>query len=156
VFPIEFHMTVSGEERIEGRSAGGSGTTAVTLTVQGAYSDPRFKEKVETAGDGLRTLVEETFQALQRQPSDPAVAEEPPAWPRSGPVPRQEPVAPPGPAPLRPGSGEEDGSVKLSRLRDLLLEGEITSEEYRRLRHEIERDQEGREETQNRPFGRTG
>jgi hypothetical protein len=131
VFPMEFHLTVTGEEVPASGRTGPIGTTTTTLAVQGGYGDPIFEEKVVSTGETLRSLVERTLGALKR--SEPASEEpETPSWTRakpaaSSPASTSGPVA--GPSYHRAG-----------RLRDLLLDGRISQEVYLELKGELARE----------------
>lgn len=128
VYPIEFHLTVAGEEVPGVGRRGPTGITTTTLAVQGAYGDPVFEEKVVSAGHTLRNLVEQTLGALKRiePPQQEAQA---PSWTTAKPTASASPPVS-GPVPEPP-------SQRAGRLRDLLLDGRISQEVYLELKSEL-------------------
>lgn len=64
VYPIDFHMVVTGEEMHRGDIRPVSGTTKVRIVVQGAYTDNEMKERIDQAFMDLRGLTRKTLNEL--------------------------------------------------------------------------------------------
>jgi hypothetical protein len=65
VYPVDFHLVVTGEEVYNGGIRAQAGTTETTLTVQGAFATPEMEARVEATWEQLRYLICET---LERRP----------------------------------------------------------------------------------------
>jgi hypothetical protein len=128
VYPIEFHLTVAGEEVPGVGRRGPTGITTTTLAVQGAYGDPAFEEKVVSSGHTLRNLVEQTLGALKRI-EPPQQEPQAPSWTTAKPTASASPPVS-GPVPEPP-------SQRAGRLRNLLLDGRISQEVYLELKSEL-------------------
>jgi hypothetical protein len=138
IHPVEFHISLSGEAEVAGGALGTRGTTNVTLTVHGSFSDQRQEDEVRTSWDGLRQVIETTLTSRaqrQRPLASPAAPPADPPPPRAPVYPRPVVTAPP----QAPGGD-------LARLRELLLAGHISEHTYREMRIELERsaEQDGR------------
>jgi hypothetical protein len=64
VYPIEFHMVLTGEEIHRGGIRPVAGTTKITIVVQGAYSNDGMKKRIKDEWDAIHYLTRETMQAL--------------------------------------------------------------------------------------------
>ena len=64
VYPIEFHMVLTGEEIHRGGIRPVAGTTKITIVVQGAHSNDGMKDRIKDEWDALHGLTRETMQAL--------------------------------------------------------------------------------------------
>jgi hypothetical protein len=64
VYPIEFHMVLTGEEIHRGGIRPVAGTTKITIVVQGAYTNDEMKARIRGEWDALHHLTRETMQAL--------------------------------------------------------------------------------------------
>jgi hypothetical protein len=64
VYPIEFHMVLTGEEIHRGGIRAVAGTTKITIVVQGAHSNGRMKARIKGEWDALHDLTRETMQVL--------------------------------------------------------------------------------------------
>jgi hypothetical protein len=64
VYPIEFHMVLTGEEIHRGGIRPVAGTTKITIVVQGAHSNDGMKARIKGEWDALHDLTRETMQAL--------------------------------------------------------------------------------------------
>lgn len=103
VYPIDFHMVLTGEEVHRGGVRPEQGTTKVRITVKGAYTNPQMYARVE---DEWKTLCAVTANALEgQQAADPPevdVSRGRPARDRPPPAddrgPAESPPAPDGPA----------------------------------------------------------
>jgi hypothetical protein len=70
VYPIEFHMVLTGEEIHRGGIRPVAGTTKITIVVQGAHSNDEMKDRIKGEWDALDELTRETMQALEAQSPD--------------------------------------------------------------------------------------
>jgi hypothetical protein len=66
VYPVDFHLVVTGEEIYDDNGRAEAGTTNTTLTVQGAFASPQMKERVEDYWHQLSGLIDETLQKSPR------------------------------------------------------------------------------------------
>lgn len=64
VYPIEFHMVLTGEEIHRGGIRPVAGTTKITIVVQGAYTNDEMKDRIKGEWDALHELTRGTMQAL--------------------------------------------------------------------------------------------
>ena len=64
VYPIEFHMVLTGEEIHRGGIRPVAGTTKITIVVQGAYTNDEMKARIKGEWDALHDLTRETMHAL--------------------------------------------------------------------------------------------
>jgi hypothetical protein len=76
VYPIDFHMVLTGEEIHRGGVRPVAGTTKIAIVVQGAYTNDDMKDRIKGEWDALDYLTRETMLALaSRRPgadgSDP-------------------------------------------------------------------------------------
>ena len=155
VFPIDFHITLTGEEEYRGSIQANAGSTAAQLSVQGSYVNQVMENQVESEWDALHDMVgtrlkaRETFGPSQDDdlppvspPSSPATGEwaPPPAWPQ----PAQEQPSPPWPRPARSAESDPDPD-RATFLRnrreaatDALLAGRISEQMYRQIEAEIQ------------------
>jgi hypothetical protein len=62
VYPIDFHLIVTGEELYDGDIRAHAGTTKTTLTVQGAFANPTMEGQVEGVWEQLNDLIAETLR----------------------------------------------------------------------------------------------
>lgn len=62
VYPIDFHLIVTGEELYDGDIRAHAGTTKTTLTVQGASANPTMDGQVEAVWEQLNHLIAETLR----------------------------------------------------------------------------------------------
>jgi hypothetical protein len=62
VYPIDFHLIVTGEELYDGDIRAQAGTTKTTLTVQGAVANPTMEGQVEGVWEQLNHLIAETLR----------------------------------------------------------------------------------------------
>jgi hypothetical protein len=132
VYPIDYHLILSGEAVYGGGVRAQSGTTKVTLTVQGSYANADMEAQIENVWDRLCHLVQNTLGQLTRpKPS--------PGW--NG-------AAPPPPFPDVP--VDEGLDVRRSALRkrldqmfDAFAAGRLTEEHFLKLKSEIEAELRG-------------
>jgi hypothetical protein len=64
VYPIEFHMVLTGEEIHRGGIRPVAGTTKITIVVQGAHSNDEMKARIKGEWEALHDLTRETMEAL--------------------------------------------------------------------------------------------
>jgi hypothetical protein len=73
VYPVDFHLVVTGEEIYNGNVRAEAGTTTTTLFVRGAFASPEMQARVEGVWYQLRDLINETLRKLPRvAPADAA------------------------------------------------------------------------------------
>lgn len=70
VYPIEFHMVLTGEEIHHGGIRPVGGTTKITIVVQGAYTNDEMKARIKEEWDALHDLTMQTMQALASRRPD--------------------------------------------------------------------------------------
>jgi hypothetical protein len=70
VYPIDFHMVLTGEEVHRGGIRPVAGTTKITIVVQGAHSNDEMKARIKGEWDALHELTGETMQALESRKPD--------------------------------------------------------------------------------------
>ncbi len=71
VFPIDFHMTLTGEEEYQGSIRANAGNTVARISVQGTYANPKMKGQIEGKWDELHRIVKKMLQ--DRAPDVPEV-----------------------------------------------------------------------------------
>jgi hypothetical protein len=69
VYPIDFHIILTGEEVHSGGIRPESGTTKVRIVVKGAYTDDEMKAKIADEWESLRALTEETLKGQNSEAS---------------------------------------------------------------------------------------
>ena len=167
VFPIDFHLTLTGEEEYLGGIQANAGSTAARLSVQGSYVNQDMEGQIVSEWDALHDMVatrlksRETFTAAQDagyrgsgpHVPPPAYGSGPQAPPPaygsgssahgSGPsaAPAHEwgqPSPPPAWPPAEPGvSRKTILRQRLEAATDALVEGRISEETYRRIEANI-------------------
>jgi hypothetical protein len=70
VYPIDFHMVLTGEEIHRGGIRPVAGTTKITIVVQGAHSNDEMKARIKGEWDALHDLTTETMRALASRKPD--------------------------------------------------------------------------------------
>jgi hypothetical protein len=131
VYPIDFHIILTGEEIHRGGIRAHSGTTKARITVQGSYANPDMRSRVEKAWDTLHLLTVNTLQSLSG-----------PAPPELGPLGGwADPFGGPVPAGGGNGAGPDHTLMSPARLLELLdlldeafLNGRISDERYRDMK----------------------
>lgn len=141
VFPIDFHITVTGEEQYEGGIRAHSGSTAVRLTVQGSYVNREMEGQIEGEWERLHELVTNKLKKLKGR--DRAVFQPPADAYRATfqPPTDQSPPAPPPPRLPADDESPNRAAVLRKRLEDLteaVIAGRIDSQMYRELKADIE------------------
>lgn len=117
VYPMDFHLVLTGEEIHRGDIRPERGTTKVQIVVQGACTDDSMRDRIDEEWKALRALTEATLGRPGfgiREPSGPAAR---PGSASTGP-------APPSARLLR----------RLGKLDEALVDGRITREEYGEMR----------------------
>jgi hypothetical protein len=66
VYPIDFHLVVTGEEVYRGEIRADAGTTRATLTIQGAYATAEMEAQIENTWEQICQIVIDTFEELPR------------------------------------------------------------------------------------------
>jgi hypothetical protein len=131
VYPIDFHIILTGEEISRGGIRAHSGMTKACLTVQGSYANPDMRNRVERAWDQLCGLIMETLQEL----SCPVRPGPDPPYGGGG------DAGSPAPASGGNGVGPHPTPRNTARLLELLgllheahMHGHISDERYREIR----------------------
>jgi hypothetical protein len=134
VYPIDFHIILTGEEIHRGGIRAHSGTTKACVTVQGSYANPDMRNRVEGAWDRLYDLTVNTLESLSCPAQPGADRPDPPdGW--------GEPVG--GLAAAGGGNGSSPDHVPrntarllevLGLLDEAFLHGRISDERYREMR----------------------
>lgn len=75
VYPIDFHIVLSGDE-LAGDRYGSGGSTHVSLTVQGTYANHAMEQQIEVVWDELRALIDATLHK-RAAPGAQAAADRP-------------------------------------------------------------------------------
>ncbi len=147
VYPIDFHVVLTGEEIHRGGIRAYSGTTETRLTVWGAYANPEMRDSVKQVWEALHDLVQVTLHERARAArliGDRRAAA--PDWTAFTTV--------PGSTGNGSGSGHEGPrkAVSLPKLLELLglldealLHGRISEEHYWQMRTKAEQDLRGPE-----------
>ena len=151
VYPIEFHMVLTGEEVHSGGVRPVSGETKITIVVHGAYTNDEMKARIEEEWDALHDLTKETMQALASRPesagrgapsgtahngwSEP----EPNGWSQPEPngwsQPERNATSGAGADPSR-----RQRLERLGKLDEAFLEGRISREEYEEMKARAEQE----------------
>lgn len=132
VFPIDFHITLTGEEDYRGSIQANAGSTAAQLSVQGSYVNQVMENQVESEWDALHDMVATRLKAREMFGPDPADDLPPPQQP------------PPSTAPARPaaaGTDPERATILRERLEaatDALVAGRLSEQTYRRIEATIQ------------------
>jgi hypothetical protein len=148
VYPIDFHIILTGEEIHRGGIRAHSGTTKTRLTVQGSFANPGMRERVEQAWERLQALTVDTLRSPlyagkpRTGPADPG-EDWPPGEPNgpgpaSGPAPGNGPGLVNGDGPRRAPRNSARLLELLGLLDDALLHGRITDERYWEMRERAE------------------
>jgi hypothetical protein len=114
VYPIEFHMVLTGEEIHRGGIRAVAGTTKVQIVVHGAYTDDQMKNRVDQEWKGLRALTRETLEGLERQGHAGTWGD--------------------APGDTDPPQPESRLLKRLGQLDEALLEGRISPEQYEEMK----------------------
>ena len=143
VFPIDFHMTLTGEEEYQGSIKANAGNTVARISVQGSYANPKMKGQIEGKWDELHRIVTKILR--DRAPDVPEVIKpRPVAEPHHAEVPSVEVPSPEAPRADRPAAAR---AAELRKLKDdvrrALLDGKITEDTYRVLIAEIDAELNG-------------
>jgi hypothetical protein len=143
VYPIEFHMVLTGEEIHRGGVRPVAGTTKIAIVVQGAYTNDDMKARIKGEWDALHDLTTETMQALASRPPDVDGLRPPSGTAHNGSS---------GPAHNGP-SGFAHGSSgvgvdpsrrrlleRLGKLDEALIDGRISLEQYQEMKVRAEQE----------------
>jgi hypothetical protein len=120
VYPIEFHMVLTGEEIHKGGIRAAAGTTRVQIVVQGAYTDDEMKDRIDQEWKGLHALTKETLEGLAGQERG-----------------RNRSDAPRDTDPAQPGSRL---LKRLGKLDEAFLEGRLSREQYEDMKARAEQE----------------
>jgi hypothetical protein len=143
VFPIDFHVIVTGEEEYRSGIRAHAGSTKAQILVQGSYvefdvvnhdgqGDPDMKGQIERRWEALSELVAKTLNAM------PQVAR-PYAPPQDSGWAYQTAAEPPAP---KAEEGRAAGAARLheqqARIREMFIDGLITEQRYLQLKADID------------------
>lgn len=143
VYPIDFHIILTGEEIHHGGIRAHSGRTKTRLTVQGSYANPDMLELVEQVWERLHLLMTETLQSplcagkTKGGLSDPANE-----WLRSANG-HENATGSNGAGPRRAPRNSARFLELLGLLDEALLHGRISDERYWEMRERAERQLDG-------------
>jgi hypothetical protein len=131
VYPIDFHMVLTGEEVHRGGIRPEQGTTKVRITVKGTYTDAEMYQRVQQEWKALCELTAETLK--REESTDRRRAALGAAGPHNATGHQSAPDRPPA----------QSGSRLLRRLGKLdeaLMDGRISHEQYTEMRERAERE----------------
>lgn len=137
VFPIDFHVTVTGEEEYQGGIRANAGSTTAQITVQASYVEsdakaqhdaPDMKAQIERRWEALSELVAKTLNALPQ-------AARPYTPPRDSGRAYQTPAEPSAPT---AGQAKTEPQGRRAALMDALLSGRISEQMYLELKADID------------------
>jgi hypothetical protein len=142
VYPIDFHMVLTGEEIHRGGIRPVAGTTKITIVVQGAYTNDEMKARIKGEWDALHDLTSQTMRALALRTADiqgaPSVTthngSSRPAYNGSS-GPEQNGSSAVGAGPARRRLLE-----RLGKLDEALLDGRISLEQYEEMKARAEQE----------------
>lgn len=149
VYPIEFHMVLTGEEIHRGGIRPVAGTTKITIVVQGAHTNDEMKDRIKGEWAALDELTRETMQALEARRPDVDGRGVPSGTAQNGSF-----------RPTHNGSSgpEHNGSSwvgadpsrrrlleRLGKLDEALVDGRISLEQYEEMRARAEQEFAGGE-----------
>jgi hypothetical protein len=140
VYPIDFHLVLTGEEVHGGEIRALAGTTKIALTVQGTFANPDMEAKIENVWEQLTYLIGETLGSLPRRAPAPGIPT----------VVVQTPISTVATEPLAktPVSSVQSDRVvalrnRLDQLLDALLGGRLSEATYLDLKANTERELAG-------------
>ena len=144
VYPIEFHMVLTGEEIHRGDIRPVAGTTKITIVVQGAYTNNEMEARIKEEWDALHDLTRETMLALaSRRPGmDAPDAQSGTAHNGSS---RPTHNGSSGPGPNGSSGAAADPSrrrflERLGKLDEALVDGRISLEQYEEMKARAEQE----------------
>jgi hypothetical protein len=150
VYPIEFHMVLTGEEIHRGGVRPVAGTTKIAIVVQGAYTNDDMKARIKGEWDALHDLTRETMLPLaSRRPGTDGL-DPPSGTAHNG---SSGPMRSPGPAhngwsgPAHNGSSGVGADPsrrrlleRLGKLDEALIDERISLEQYEEMRARAEQE----------------
>ena len=144
VYPIEFHMVLTGEEIHRGGVRPMAGTTKIAIVVQGAYTNDDMKAHIKGEWDALHDLTRETMLALaSRRPVADGL--DPPSGTAhngsSGPV-HNGSSGPAHNGSSGVGAAPSHGRLleRLGKLDEALIDGRISLEQYEEMKVRAEQE----------------
>jgi hypothetical protein len=144
VYPIEFHMVLTGEEIHRGGIRPVAGTTKITIVVQGAHSNDEMKDRIKGEWDALDELTRETMQSLAMRRPDSDGRGAPSGTAHNGSV-RPAHNGSSGTEHNGPSWVDADPSRRrllgrLGKLDEALVDGRISLEQYEEMRARAEQE----------------
>jgi hypothetical protein len=133
VYPIDFHVVLTGEEVHRGGIRPEEGTTKARIVVTGAYTDPRMSDRIEEEWKTLRDVTAEVLSARESADRQSARTS---AW--ENPNQQQPPRSKTASSQTRPGSASHRLQRWLSKLDEALIDGRISHEQYAEMRERAE------------------
>jgi len=133
VYPIDFHLILTGIVVYDRTERPSGGTTEVTLTVQGAYANREMEEEIENVWERLSHLVHETISNMGEMAASSAPRSEDAEEPRTS-----------NTGGGTPGQAERNAGLRKRQdeLLGALLAGRISEPTFLRLKDEIDRELE--------------
>jgi hypothetical protein len=137
VYPIDFHLVLTGEELHGGGIRAEAGTTKTALTVQGAFANSDMQARIENVWEQLTDLIDGTLGSLPRRVPAPGT----PMGVVQTPVPVV-PIEPPAKTVLPSAQPDRVTALRnrLDQLLDALLSGRLSEATYLELKAATERE----------------
>ena len=128
VYPVDFHLSLTGEEVNDGEVRAHGGNTTVKLTVQGAFANSEMENRIGREWDRLHELVSDTLARRVLPGKRTRNAHSPPE-----PEPAEWPTEPAAPA----AHGRDVAALRF-KLMERLINGEITQDAYDRISRNLD------------------
>jgi hypothetical protein len=149
IYPIDFHIVLTGEEQNQGGFRASAGSTTARITVQGSYVDARTQQQILNEWVVLRDLIDNKLRKLSDNRRTPRISsgQTESDQPTTQSQYREEsPFVPPqrmGPAADHARAPEPANRVSTLRQRrdaatDAVLSGRIDNETYRQITASID------------------
>lgn len=139
VYPIDFHLVLTGEERLGSETGSYSGKTRFDITGQGTVTNEEMSDKVHYLRDQLTAIIDDTLDQLPDMLIEtPSIMDEGSAIAYDTEAVADTPVASMTMPDPDPASRISELRKRLDKLDDALLEGRITEERYQEIRERIE------------------
>lgn len=139
VYPIDFHLVLTGEERLGSGTRSYSGKTRFDIAVQGTVTNEQMRDKVHYLRDQLAAIIDDTLDQLPDTLIEtPSIINEESSVAYAMEVAANTSVA----SMTMPDRGSANRvselHKRLDKLDEALLEGRITEERYQEMRERIE------------------
>ena len=137
VYPIDFHLVLTGEEVYGGAGRSHTGKMQVDISVQGAVTDEEMRDQVDYLRDRLVAIINGTLDELSDTPVEVS-----PMMIKEMLVAEEEEIPAVPIASVHPLTSDRATALRarLDKLDDALLEGRISEERYEEMRARIEQE----------------